>query len=377
MQSTSKPYRWMSLRCYSTKSILQRFTLPIDIVENDDNVWHVVVHECQKSRPNTSPIVCTSYFSNLYSEVMSVLREKFEMLELFDEDDPNIIEAALQDEETANLLQKLFESGDTINEAHFKTVASLNLLNRGKLTLLLFCCEHGYIKCISLLLEKYSTKTEPKWLRLADPMFQEKSYGNSAFHVAVYRGDEAVFRLLWQWALDHGYIDRVKKLKSRNGENLADTAERRIKMAEKNPAALKNSVKQYVKIFNVLASAFNREPKDFSEDNKVCTTDGADMIYNESVVFVEHEVNGETLRDPYNISRVVSLGDIVNVVKKRPLENDSVLILSVHLTVDNLSEAAQFVDFFARCHRLAWESAYRNGIPYADGFRYLPDGFLC
>ena len=31
--------------------------------------------------------------------------------------------------------------------------------------------------------------------------------------------------------------------------------------------------------------------------------------------------------------------------------------------------------FFAKL-KLHWESAHPNGISYADGFRYLPDGFF-
>ena len=86
-------------------------------------------------KPEGPPNVVTTYFSTHLDLVSAAVQEKFDLLQ--EEDDPSLIEAALQEEDFRQLLEDYFMTGDTSNAKFYKTLATLSCL--GNLTLLHFC----------------------------------------------------------------------------------------------------------------------------------------------------------------------------------------------------------------------------------------------
>lgn len=168
----------------------------------------ISVHVTGYSSPQEG-LLCCSWVSNwfqkhgLFQTLFDAAKEKFE---LFDEDEPQMIQTAIQDEAFIGLLESYFRSGDTVNSKHFKTLATLSGLCGGK-SLFHHCCENNYLQCVDLLLCVYSRnqfRLKKPWLLLCDPLWRDRhNYDNTAFHIAVYRGHLELVRALFKWARDN------------------------------------------------------------------------------------------------------------------------------------------------------------------------------
>eukprot|EP00397_Hematodinium_sp_SG-2012_P025531 GEMP01026684.1.p1 GENE.GEMP01026684.1~~GEMP01026684.1.p1 ORF type:complete len:589 (+),score=108.63 GEMP01026684.1:251-2017(+) len=315
-------------------------------LQDDDFVWHSVVYDFRHSSVEKKPVVRTAYFQSNMGNVLDAVVEKFEFL---DEDDPCVIETALQDEYFNELLQRVFETGDKRNEKHFNTIATMCPFNGGKMPLLLFCCEEGHVECVKLLLSKYSTKTAPKeWLQLADPLFQDRAYGNSAFSVAAYRGDVKLFRVLWQWAEDHQCIPQVKNLRTKKYENLAEVAQRRIETVTSFPSASMQPINGYIEIFNLIAPAFGLSPKHVDVKMEQCLDEANSCIVMDS---------NEVTRTSYHISASTTLTELATFFEEHlpgTLTNTGVQILNVHIAYTNDDDAVRFIKSICTWQRISF-----------------------
>jgi len=214
-----------------------------------DGIWHVVIRDFRYKSTDGINVV-TAYFNTQLEVVYSAVQEKFDLLE--EEDDPRIIETALQDEGFCALLKDYFEAGDTTNPKFFKTLATLACLQG--MTLLHFCCEKKLHKCAAFLLRDYSVLTASHpWLQLADPFWQERKWGNTAFSIAAYGGDERLLQILWDWAQLHGKLEIAMSVKDKRKQTVVEIIEERIRKgsgAKGNPKLA----------FNVVARSFERMP---------------------------------------------------------------------------------------------------------------------
>ncbi|CAE7258397.1 unnamed protein product [Symbiodinium sp. CCMP2592] len=255
--ASNKPYRFMVLRYFQwaelvSMGIFEQQVTPSTLAEMQGaaGIWHVVIRDF-RYKPEGPPNVVSTYFSTHLDLVYAAVQEKFDLLQ--EEDDPRLIEAALQEEDFRQLLEDYFMTGDTSNARFYKTLATLSCL--GSLTLLHFCCEHGLCKCVEFLLHGYCSQTaEHPWLQLADPLWQERTWGNNAFSIAAYRGDEKLLQILWAWAEEHDRVGRVAQSRTKSGQSLIDIIEERLQKrgSKGNPRAA----------FNVIAPAFNRSMLD-------------------------------------------------------------------------------------------------------------------
>jgi len=255
--ASNKPYRFMVLRYFQwaelvSMGIFEQQVTPSTLAEiqGADGIWHVVIRDF-RYKPEGPPNVVTTYFSTHLDLVSAAVQEKFDLLQ--EEDDPRLIEAALQEEDFRQLLEDYFMTGDTSNAKFYKTLATLSCL--GNLTLLHFCCEHGLCKCVEFLLHGYCSQTaEHPWLQLADPLWQERTWGNNAFSIAAYRGDEKLLQILWAWAEQHDRVGRVTQSRTKSDQSLIEIIEERLQKrgSKGNPRAA----------FNLIAPAFNRSMLD-------------------------------------------------------------------------------------------------------------------
>jgi len=200
---------------------------------NESFVWHAVLHGIRRPNVATAYILDAYFLSNLHV-VSDLTQEKFDPLVSVEEDDPDVIKAAMSDEWFVKVLQLYFESGDQHETKRFLTLSRDTLMGSGGLDghcLLHYCCEHGFIDCVRLLLDRYTPLTAENgkpWLWLADPLFQSSQWGNSAFTIAVYRSDRHLLQVLWSWAQEHNQVDSVLSLVDSKGLNLLQLAADRL-----------------------------------------------------------------------------------------------------------------------------------------------------
>eukprot|EP00438_Fugacium_kawagutii_P026898 Skav209544 [mRNA] locus=scaffold2497:141850:143934:+ [translate_table: standard] len=235
--STDKPYRWMSLRYVSFEEVLSLTSVQKTFEGHAEGCSSQQLQELQGA-------------AGLWHFVICNFKEKSEKDPQVD--DPRIIEAALGDEEFVQLLQQYFESSDTENQKWFKTLATLVVFEG--YTLLHFCCKRGLIHCVEYLLKKHSvfTATQP-WLQLADPLWQDRRWGNSAFSRAAYCGDVEMLNVLLNWAHEHDQLEKALQLKDKHGQDLFQILEGRI--------AKRDGAKGNPKLaHNLLSQACGRQP---------------------------------------------------------------------------------------------------------------------
>ncbi|CAD7924284.1 unnamed protein product [Amoebophrya sp. A120] len=237
--------------------------------ELKDGVWHRVIHDISDRR------VVTSHFATNMDVVQTVIGEKFDLLE--DGDDPGVLQAALQDPFFVEMLKMYFQTGDQQNPRFFHTLAQMQLRCFGGQTLLHFCCEQGFLECVRFLVEKHAARTtnhEEPWLQWADPMFQEKSWGNTAFSIACYRADAKMLTvLLDSWWLrfntperkqevdeiaftvrcarrvDKNYSSLLERVVDKKDSTLLQMVEERVKKIGRGGAAERQ---KYLNCYNVL-----------------------------------------------------------------------------------------------------------------------------
>jgi len=254
-KARDKPYRWMVLRHVPWNEVLAADPQSrIRTSDHPEGAWHGVVHELTRTDPRGAPIICASFFLSNFDAVFEVIREKFELL---DEDDPRIIEAALQDEDFCTVLQLYFNTGSKDNPKFFHTLATTTPVE-GQ-TLLHYCCEHNFKACVRFLLQSYTPQTAPSnqpWLQLADPLWQERAWKNSAFSIAAYRGYAELLSIVWTWAVEHHLTSAVLRLTDKKGKNLCEIVEDRLRRLGSSADAC-----AYVQTFNVIAEAFGKARK--------------------------------------------------------------------------------------------------------------------
>lgn len=90
------------------------------------------------------------------------------------------------------------------------------------------------------------TATQP-WLQLADPLWKDRRWGNSAFSIAAYCGDVEMLNVLLTWAQENGQLEKALQLKDKNGQDLFQILESRIAKrggAKGNPKLAHNLLSQ-------------------------------------------------------------------------------------------------------------------------------------
>ena len=185
--SQSKPFTWMVFHRWALADVIQMHpeSVPRRMAARSEVgsqfVWHVVIHELLQ--PGAPVKVVTQYFKHNMDVFFDVVREQFAML---DEDDQAFIQTPIRNSDFAAVLRMYFETGD-MRDPH--TLSKLTLWQEG--SLLHKCCEHGFSKCVGILLREYTRDVVNQsipWLVLADPLWCENGWGNSAFHSAAWKG---------------------------------------------------------------------------------------------------------------------------------------------------------------------------------------------
>lgn len=300
-----------------------------DEQNHPEAVWHIVICELTR-RHGGSPIICASYFASNLDLFFSVMQDKFEFLE--DEDDPEIIRAALQDEDLKTILKCWFETGSPDNPKFMHTLSTVKLL-QGQ-CILHHCCERNFVHCVHFLLEGYTPETAPPeqaWLQLADPFWQERAWHNSAFSIAAYRGHADLLALLWAWAKQHGLMEKAKALRDKKGMNVVEIVEDKLaKLQGKGAAA------NYMRTFNVIAADFGKPNMSVQDIDNVI----------ESLLVIERS----GVRDPKILPASVTLSDLVEIFAEEQLEGASILLLNLQiLGIGEQDEAARFLQSLLKC----------------------------
>lgn len=228
VSSSAKPYRWMHLRrvdgaeltCLVDKHVRGgpafkgkgkgRFLESMDpqllsawhSESHLLSVWHCCIQDILLRSNSKKPAgIVQSYFLSNIRAVVDDAREKFELLTDHDADDPDSIQAAMADDDFVTALKLYFESGDQLNPKFYKHLATSTQVLEGH-TLLTHCCSNGLLDCVRYLLNNHSTKqhaTRP-WLQLADPLWQDRKWRNSAFSIAANELNPELLQLLLDWA---------------------------------------------------------------------------------------------------------------------------------------------------------------------------------
>lgn len=294
-------------------------------------LWHFVIRELRQK--DVSKPVVTTFFGSRLEIVSCTVQEKFDLLD--DDDDPRIIEAALHDEDFSRLLEDYFMTGDTHNQKWFKTLSTFSVFN-GK-PLLHFCCERGLSNCVEYLLKYHSVRTaKSPCLQLADPLWQDRKWGNSAFSIAAYLGDVETVKVLVSWAQEHNQLWRALQLKDKKKEDLFQLLQARI---EKGQGAKGNPKKAY----NLLAGVAGRSQlSDHDMDSVGEASNGgrgrAIVVVDPSPSSKKKGDAGDRLEERciYSLDETMTLASLSDVFKEMKKETDilqgkSVLIINLKL----------------------------------------------
>eukprot|EP00747_Dinoflagellata_sp_TGD_P191052 gnl/TRDRNA2_/TRDRNA2_53884_c0_seq1.p1 gnl/TRDRNA2_/TRDRNA2_53884_c0~~gnl/TRDRNA2_/TRDRNA2_53884_c0_seq1.p1 ORF type:complete len:908 (+),score=170.23 gnl/TRDRNA2_/TRDRNA2_53884_c0_seq1:46-2724(+) len=356
----AKPFRWMSFRRVPWNEILNLCpNLPkaADSKLAPEFVWHIAVYELKPNKNGKTQVV-NHYFKDNMDVIFDVVREQFAWLE---DDDPQLVEASLYNEGFLSILKHYFQTGDISNPSHYHSLARLTLWPEG--SLLHRCCEHGFVRCVEVLLNKYTPQSAPQsqpWLQLADPLWQEGSWGNSAFHSAAWNGHAEVMRLLWNWAERNGHASKVRGLKNKQRQSVMNVVEARLlkcKQSGKEDAP-------FVETFNVLARGFGKQPM---KQAKCVDENAGDQAV---VVLIDKDDARRSFELP---ASHVTLRSIVKILA--PLSSelgpdmvDTVLLLRVHSSPaesdaenDEEQEAAiKLLTLLSQCRRVAFMKSVAN-----------------
>ncbi len=340
LESSDKPYRWMSLRYVTFKEVSSLKTFHeastalepqmLKELQEATGLWHFVIRELRQKEESDPPIV-TTYFGSRLEIVSCTVQEKFDLLD--DDDDPRIIEAALHDEDFSRLLEDYFMTGDTHNQKWFKTLATFSVFD-GK-PLLHFCCERGLSNCVEYLLKYHSIRTaKSPWLQLADPFWQDRKWGNSAFSIAAYLGDVETLEVLVSWAQEHNQLWRALQLKDKKKEDLFQLLQARI---EKGQGTKGNPKKAY----NLLAAAAGRPPlSGYDVDSVSEASNGGNgraiVLVDPSQKKGRDAVDRLEERGIYSLDETMTLASLSDVFKEMQKDTDilqgkSVLIINLKL----------------------------------------------
>ncbi|CAE7221824.1 unnamed protein product [Symbiodinium sp. KB8] len=352
--ASNKPYRFMVLRYFRwaelvSMGIFEQQVAPSTLAEMQgaDGIWHVVIRDF-RYKPEDPLNVVTTYFSTHLDLVSAAVQEKFDLLQ--EEDDPRLIEAALQEEDFRQLLEDYFMTGDISNAKFYKTLATLSCL--GNLTLLHFCCEHGLCKCVEFLLHGYCSQTaEHPWLQLADPLWQERTWGNNAFSIAAYRGDEKLLQILWAWAERHDRVGRAMQSRTKSNQSLIEIIEERMQKggSKGNPKAT----------FNVIAPAFNRSMLDAGIQIESSTAELPKLIIDGSLERESRSATTPSSRQMIPLQAFdcseLSLASLAQTLEECSgrLEGKSLLILNASFRRGTEDDMDRLMRAVSSCYRVA------------------------
>eukprot|EP00927_Polykrikos_kofoidii_P024222 TRINITY_DN22071_c0_g1_i1.p1 TRINITY_DN22071_c0_g1~~TRINITY_DN22071_c0_g1_i1.p1 ORF type:complete len:1192 (-),score=144.39 TRINITY_DN22071_c0_g1_i1:88-3636(-) len=346
-----KPYRWMAMRRVFWDDIVSSSSDPSLSKEKPDIefVWHMVIHEFSRSRAGKTRIL-TNYFKSNIGMVYDYVADAFQ---LGDDDDPELIKAAVSDESISTLLRLYFETGDTQNPQHYFTMAKMSLWPAG--SLLHHCCESGFFRCVDFLLRYHSPQTAPRdkpWLQLVDPLWQEKQWRNSAFHSASWAGQADVMSVLSDWAKKHNQVSRVRFLFDKKRQTPMDLADLRLKRTE----GRRQDTTSYRTTYNLLADIFGKKP----------LPDPGGTLFSEcklgrDVVMTDREDTRRALELPVGEVTMQLLADVLELEREELLSGrvDTLLLSRVDVKpLDNpeaeRSAAALFVSLARACRRVAF-----------------------
>ena len=338
-ESGDKPYRWMSLRYVTFEEVASLKSVEelgvsgnifsqLQGVQGAAGLWHFVIRNFRKSEEK-SPVIVTAFFGSRLEIVSAAVQEKFDLLD--HDDDPRIIKTALSDADFTQLLYDYFMTGDVHNQKFFKTLATLSIL--GGETLLHFCCERGLHNCVDYLLRHHSVLTaENPWMRLADPLWQERKWGNSAFSIAAYRGDVQMLKILVAWAKEHDQLQKVLQLKDKKKQDLFQVLQSRIAKGE----GAKGNPKL---AHNLLAEAAGRRPLYGSQVSSlgpdVSSDEGATVLVDPPKLGKSDASEALGERRTYRLDGKMTLASLSaffqTILRERDLQGKSVLIVNLKL----------------------------------------------
>jgi hypothetical protein len=197
---------------YSSQTLRQGMRLSMD----GQKFYHVVV---RGNDPKFMPLGVTNgqdVVTNYPLEQMELIREEVQKY-LFDElGDAQAIQQAMSDPCFDKLLESYFRTGDTRSEEALHVVSRFN----GGSNLLHACIKEGHLETLKLLLARYTfegLKQEGRWRVLAEPLRGCGKYKCSAFHRAVFDGQQECLEELVAWAQKRGHnITELRNVEERN-----------------------------------------------------------------------------------------------------------------------------------------------------------------
>ena len=168
-----------------------------------------------------------------------------------------VFEEAMADGDFVGLLREFYQSRPTS-----RTLAEATVV--GNETLLGFCVWKGYTKCVKLLLDKYAPGScAAPWLELANPVWQDRKYGDSAFLTAAACGHPEILKLLFKWQEEKSPfpLDKVLTQRKRKNFDMLETVRFEIKKRrEANAADGLWNVRTYYDCDAIVAPYFGLEP---------------------------------------------------------------------------------------------------------------------
>jgi len=203
--------------------------------------WHCIIQDFFKEDGSKPGRVLTSIFLSNSEVVADAAREKFGLLASFSEDDPRIIHDALGDQDFVELLRLYFASGNRDTPKFYKHLAtSISISSDGEM-LFQMCCNQNLVRCVDYLLRNHSVqRSHPgaPWLQLADPLFQDRKWGNWAFAGACYDLRENLLQTLLQWASEGADAKELLRrallqMKDKKGATCIDLLVQQLKKAHK------------------------------------------------------------------------------------------------------------------------------------------------
>lgn len=319
-ESSKKPFRWMFLRCVPWAEVMEHHSALAHVSsehvsEHDPGpecVWHTVIADLGRTKQGKT-IVPAHFFHSNMDTIFREIRDKFAWLEDLGEDDPDLITTPLGDENFMTVLKYYFECGDTQNQQHYLTLAKLSLWEDG--SLLHYCCKSGFARCVELLLAKYSTTSAPghqPWLQLADPLWQEKAWGNSAFHTAAWAGHADVLRILLSWAEKRALIEKVRALRNTRHESILQLVESRLKKMRLSTNTA-GRLGAFQASYDVVAPIFRKNLRAASAGESTCLP-----TFNESSSDIQMflEYDPEHRRGVTGLSNPVTLRNLADTLAK-------------------------------------------------------------
>lgn len=169
-------------------------------------------------------------------------------------------------------------------------------------------------------------------MRLADPLWEERKRGNSAFSIAAYRGDVQMLKILVAWAKEHDQLQKVLQLKDKKKQDLFQVLQSRIAKGE----GAKGNPKL---AHNLLAKAAGRRPLYGSQVSSlgpdVSSDEGATVLVDPPKLGKSDASEALCERRTYCLDGKMTLASLSaffqTILRERDLQGKSVLIVNLKL----------------------------------------------